>query len=452
MVLPNLLALALVATPIVDVARRPVDTVIRNVMVLGSDGTVSGPMDVRLNQGRILSIQPAQAHVSADIEVVDGAGRTLLPGLIDLHVHIQSTSAIPGRIRIPRLRENLRQFLYAGVTTVLDLGIKTRRLKRVKRAAKKRPSPAIYGSGRPFTAPGGHPISALRGTFPGLLIDALSKPIAHEIEDDADMVRALRKHGDSDVLKIMLDEIPRDVPVIEDGPLALLRAQANQWGRPVLAHVGRAEDLQRALALPVDALAHVPYADAIDPASAAAVASAKIAVIPTLAVWQSVELVYRKQSVVGPLEQQMVRTSTLKDMSRVPAGTAEFPPRMQAWAKEVAEHRSDRIQNVHKLVDAGAEILVGSDSPNVGIAAGAGLHRELDQLAQAGLSASKLLAAATWGNSRFLDPEAKFGAIKVGWEADLLLVDGDPVANLNNVHRIVAVWVDGRRVHRTPRR
>jgi len=445
------------AAPLADVARHPVDTLIHHVMVLEPDGTVSGPMDVRLKQGRILSIQPAQApHAVPGVDVVnvvDGTGRTLLPGLIDLHVHIQSIAAIPGRVRIPRLRENLRQFLYAGVTTVLDLGMNTRRLKQVKRAAHRRwSSPAIYGSGRPFTAPGGHPLSAMRATFPGLLIDVISKPLAHEVEDNDDMARALRTHGQSDVLKIMLDEIPRDVPVIADEPLALLRAQANQWGRPVLAHVGRAEDLRRAVALPVDALAHVPYSDAIDTASAAAVASAKIAVIPTLAVWQSVELIYRKQTVVGPLEQQMLRTSTLKDMSRVTAGTAEFPPRMQAWAKEVTDHRSDRIQNVHKLVHAGAEILVGSDSPNVGIAAGAGLHRELDQLAQAGLSAATILAAATWGNSRFLDPQATFGAIKVGWEADLVLVEGNPVANLDNVHRIVEVWVDGRRVKRTPRR
>ncbi len=453
MVAHTLLALAVFAAPVADVADRPVPTTITNVGVFQPDGRVVGPLDVTLADGVITAIAPAAPHPQTGGTVVDGTGRTLLPGLIDLHVHIQAYPAIPGRVRVPRMRENLRQFLYCGVTTVLDLSMSARRLKQVKRAVRKRwASPAVYGSGLPFTAPGGHPISAMRETYPGVLMDLITGPLAHQINNDAEMTKALRRHGESDVLKIMLDEIPRGMPVIEDGPLALLRTQATTWRRPVLAHVGRASDMKRAVALPVDALAHVPYADAIEEESVAAMVSAGIAVIPTLAVWQSVELLYRKQSLIGPIEQEILRTSTLKDMSRVTEGTATFPPRMQAWAQEVTEHHSDRIQNVHKLADAGVDILVGSDSPNAGIAAGAGLHRELDQLAQAGQSAAEILIAATWKNSRFLDPEAKFGAVKVGWEADLVLVEGDPVQNLDNVHRIVEVWIDGRHVQRHPRR
>ncbi len=452
MVVQSMLALSLFAAPLSSVERRPAETQIVNVMVLEADGSISGPFDVTLADGQIRGIHPPQSHASSTARIVDGSGKTLLPGLIDLHVHIQSIPAVPGRVRLPRMRENLQQFLYCGVTTVLDLSMNSRRLKQVKRAAAKRwASPAVYGSGLPFTAPGGHPISAMRETFPGVLMDVITGPLAHQIDDEADMTKALRKHGQSDVLKVMLDEIPRGYRVIEDDPLALLRTQATAWKRPVLAHVGRASDMRRAVALPVDALAHVPYADAIDEATVAAAASANIAVIPTLAVWQSVELIYRKQSLVGPLEQEILRTSVLKDMSRVTQGDAPFPGNMHKWAQEVAEHRADRIQNVHKLASAGVEILVGSDSPNAGIAAGAGLHRELDQLSQAGMSNADILVAATWKNSRFLDPNATFGAVKVGYQADLILVEGDPVQNLDNVHRIVEVWVDGRRVKRTPR-
>jgi len=100
---------------------------------------------------------------------------------------------------------------------------------------------------------------------------------------------------------------------------------------------------------------------------------------------------------------------------------------------------------------AGVVVLVGSDSPNVGHPAGVGMHHELDQLREAGFSAAELLSTATWDNSRFLDPEATFGAIRPGWEADLLLVDGDPVADPDAIHRIRGVWADGRRVVRGSR-
>jgi imidazolonepropionase-like amidohydrolase len=121
------------------------------------------------------------------------------------------------------------------------------------------------------------------------------------------------------------------------------------------------------------------------------------------------------------------------------------------WGAEVAAGHDARVDNVARLRAAGARILVGSDSPNLGLAAGVGTHRELDLLRDTGMTAAEVLSAATWANSRWLDPDARFGAIRAGWEADLVLVDGDPTVDPGAIHAIREVWIDGKRVIRHPR-
>ena len=97
-------------------------------------------------------------------------------------------------------------------------------------------------------------------------------------------------------------------------------------------------------------------------------------------------------------------------------------------------------------------LLVGSDSPGLGLAAGPATHRELALLVAAGMTPSEALSAATQHNHRFLDPNADAGLVEVGWDADLLLVRGDPTNDITATTEIAAVWVDGRLVERTPRR
>ena len=124
---------------------------------------------------------------------------------------------------------------------------------------------------------------------------------------------------------------------------------------------------------------------------------------------------------------------------------------MQHWSEDLATARDQRGANLRLLRDEDVTLLVGSDSPNLGLPAGSGLHVELAELVDAGLTRSQVLRAATWDNSRFLDPDATFGAVRPGWEADLLLVEGDPTVDLRALEQIVALWTDGKRVERNPR-
>ncbi len=141
-----------------------------------------------------------------------------------------------------------------------------------------------------------------------------------------------------------------------------------------------------------------------------------------------------------------------RDRQRVEDGRAPLTGGMAEAGRATAEGTQVRLDNLAAMVQAGVPILVGTDAPNLAVPAGAAMHFELDRLRQAGMSAEQVLSAVTWENSRFLDPDARFGAVRPGWEADLLLIDGDPVQDWSSIHRIREVWVDGRRVERRARR
>jgi imidazolonepropionase-like amidohydrolase len=110
-----------------------------------------------------------------------------------------------------------------------------------------------------------------------------------------------------------------------------------------------------------------------------------------------------------------------------------------------------RTENVRRLHAAGVEIFAGSDTQS-GVFPGAGLHRELANLARAGLSPIEVIRAATIGPARFLSRSASpdWGNVAVGQRADLLLVDGDPTRDVAALSAIRAVLQDGVPVVRTP--
>jgi imidazolonepropionase-like amidohydrolase len=110
-----------------------------------------------------------------------------------------------------------------------------------------------------------------------------------------------------------------------------------------------------------------------------------------------------------------------------------------------------RRRNVAKLRRAGVTVLAGSDSPNFAHFPGASLHLELRDLVEAGMTPGEALRAATYESASFLSgAEADFGQISLGSRADLLLVDGDPVADITALDHLRAVFLDGVRLQRNP--
>jgi imidazolonepropionase-like amidohydrolase len=449
------------AAPLVTAPRAPMPTLITDVGVFDSErAVVVGPVNVLLRDGRIEAIWADDTGLSTmvrslpDLDVVNGRGRTLLPGLIDAHTHAWGGFAVPGRLRLPDPVGNLKAFAYCGVTTIVDLSEDTdvvaRMNDRIARGAVV--GPRIYGSGRPFTAPGGHPVSSVRAMYPGALVRWATRHLAWGVVTGTDVDRGIAAEGDRVAVKVILDAIPDEPgsPQLSAAALARLRLASDALGLPMLAHVGRPADVDAALAASVDGLAHAPWKGRLREDQIAALRDKFV--IPTLVVWQATEEIAHQDVAIEDLEAEVLDRFDWIGLNLAAAGRAPFPAAMADWASSVVLAHDDRVENVRRLHEAGVALRVGSDGPLLGLAAGAGTHQELDLLREAGLSPAEALQAATWTNRVAIGPDPKIGAVRPGFEADLLLVDGDPTADLGNLHRIVDVWLDGRRLVRIPRR
>ncbi|WP_394844211.1 CIA30 family protein [Pendulispora brunnea] len=383
---------------------------IRDVRVFDGQKVVTSRATVLVDGERIVAIGE-NLSAPPGAEVVDGAGKTLLPGLIDAHVHVFDSS-------------QLEQSLAFGVTTVLDMfaipdAIKELRSPRPDRAE-------IRSAGILATAPGGH------GTEYGFEIPTLDRP-----DQAQDFVDARIAEG-SDYIKIVLDDgsaVGRRTPTLSNDTVVALVKAAHARGKMAVVHVHSLETTKAVLAAGADGVEHI-FADRMPPEGfAAEAAKHKAFVTPTLAVMSSV---YGRKST---LEKDEALAPYLMPAARRQL-QASFPLHGIGPAGGAAG-----MAAVKQLEAAGVPILAGTDAPNPGTAYGVSMHDELALLVSAGLTPSQALEAATSAPARSFALSDR-GRIAPGLRADLLLVDGDPTADILATRRIVGVWHAGARLDR----
>jgi imidazolonepropionase-like amidohydrolase len=422
--------------------------VIRNVRIFDAPTGVmlEGTRDVVVRDGRIASIEPAAGEGGGQGRVVDARGGTLLPGLVDMHTHTASTAGPPWNLKgLPDVEDNLAAYLYAGTTTVLDLGSLTPAVFRERERVHsgEHLGPHFYAAGPVFTAPGGHPAEVLRAWLPWYLRWYVLPRATREVatpDEARSAVAALADHR-PDIVKITIDAEATGIPRLAPETIAAITSAAHEAGMRAIAHIGSAAEAVDAVKSGVDALAHSPWRDELSDADIAVIANAHVPVVATLAVWDLSEKPRAGESDFLPMEREVgsseVIAALLAPAPAVDHYTAAF---LQAAN---AAHDARR-RNVAKLRAAGVTILVGSDACNFNNFPGAGMHVELAKLVEAGFTPAEALRAATWENSRFLaGDDAEFGEVAVGKRADLVIVDGDPTARIADLQKITYVVLDG---------
>ena len=341
--------------------------------------------DVWVENGRIRAVSQA-LELPSDLPRIDGRGRTLMPGLIDSHVHAFGTA--------------LHDALRFGVTSVLDQGNEPTAADS-KRAARKTLAPGdeadFFTAGMLATATGGH----------GTHVDMPVEPVRGHAEAES-WVQARKAEG-SDWIKIVYEDgltYGPAIPTLDRETIGALIAAAHAEGLLAVMHVSTLDHALEAAAFGADGLVHVWADELVDAVQAARIAEAGVFVVPTLTV--------------------------------ITASGSRFSAMGDA-AIEAA------IENVRRLHAAGVSLLAGTDAPNVGTAFGVSLHGELKLLVRAGLSSAEALAAATSLPATAFGIEDR-GRIDAGRIADLVLVEGDLERDVSASTRIMAIWKDGYRL------
>src|SRR3954447_22938347 len=285
---------------------------------------------VLVDDGRIVGVEPATAPAPAHCPVTDLPGATVLPGLIDAHVHLCADNGPRALDQLPELSDDeldaivaasMAEQLASGVTAVRDLG--DARWAVVDRHRGRSDGPTVVGSGPPITCPDGH-CAGMGGEARG--VDGLRRAVRERVDHGVDVVKIMTSGGlmtagtDVTHCQFSLEEI------------RALVDETHRAGLPVTAHAHGVLAVEQCIAAGVDGIEHctcvTPEGIRMPPALAEAMAAARTAVCPTLA--------------------------------RLPGAVP--PPRVQAALERVHMAYEDLYPHVGALYRAGVTLVAGVDA------------------------------------------------------------------------------------------
>jgi imidazolonepropionase-like amidohydrolase len=376
---------------------------------------LAGGALVLVDDGVIVGVEPGTAAAPDGCPVTYVAGTTLLPGLVDAHVHLCADGTPTALERLPQLSreqldavvaQSMRTELAAGVTTVRDLGDQDWAV--VDRHHTDPDGPTVVASGPPITTEGGH-CAQMGGAVAG--VAALLAAVRERAERGADVVKIMTSGG--------LMTVGTDVLACQF-TLAELRAvvdEAHRLGLPVAAHAHALTAVEMCVDAVVDTIEHcsgMTQGGLRMPAELAdRIAAAGIVVSPTMG-------------------------SLLR--GRPP------PPHIKALEERTGIRLEDRIPLLGVLVRAGVVIINGGDS-GINPAKPHGLLPvSVGELVEAGLSTAQALAAATSVAADAIGLGHRTGRLRPGLAADLVLVGANPLQDIGSLHDIRTVVARGREV------
>ncbi|MFN7925651.1 MAG: amidohydrolase family protein [Bryobacteraceae bacterium] len=423
---------ALAFTACQSTPQRPLEAIVGATLIDGNGGPAIADSIVVIEGSRIRAAGPrSDVPIPAAAEKIDGRGRWIVPGLIDLHVHLGAKAApefVAADYTRERIERNLNAYLRFGVTTVRSVGTDREAGFEVRKAqrAGARIGARLFTAGRGFTCTGGHPSQE---------IGAIARQV--DTPEEARKQVAELDAQQADLIKIWVDSLGGKAPKIKGDVRAAIVSEAQRFRIPVVAHIQSLADTQQLLKAGASGFLHmVRDTEEIPQAFLDELKAKQIVFTPTL-VRQELAWLYREHpelldaaDVVPSLEPgvlEAVRAAAAKREAS-PAARKEF---------DIA------VRNTRKFALAGISIAVGSDGGSSIDFPGAMTHRELEILVGGGFTAGEAIMAATRNGALALGKTADFGTIEKGKLADLVIVTADPLADVRNLRKIERVMYEG---------
>jgi imidazolonepropionase-like amidohydrolase len=419
---------------VLGTARAPAESIaIVNVNVIPMTTEVVLPArSVIVTDGKIASIGDVETTaLPEDALIVDGTDRYLIPGLAEMHAHVPGTSSQDlGRV--------LGLFIANGVTVVRGmLGQPSHLQLRQQLAEGEVQGPRLITSGPSFNG------------------NSVTGP-----DQAASMVREQFRDG-YDFLKIH--------PGLSHDEFRAVAKAANELHMPFAGHVPEDVSVAQALAAGIATIDHldgymVALIDANEDRSggyggffgvylaeyadenrirgiAAATAAAGVWNVPTQSLFEHLVSAEDPRMMADRPEMKYVSAGTVETWKQTKTQFLQEPLYKPATAARAIELRRKLILALH---ESGAGLLLGSDAPQIFNVPGFSIHRELKMLVEAGLSPFEALQSGTVYPASFFNQEGSFGTVQTGLDADLVLLDGNPLQDIGNSRRIHGVMIRGR--------
>ncbi len=399
---------------------------ITGATVVDGTGAPARAATVILRGDRIESVG---GEIPAGARVIRAAGHTLIPGLFDLHTHLPYSAAAEA----PNdWGKNLKAYLLAGVTSVVDFGTYPETFEPMRRLVRDGavPGPRIHLAAR-LTTPGGHGAEGGRGDF-------FSLEVTTPREARAAVRRVLAYKPDA--IKVFTDGwrygAAPDMTSMEEETLAAIVEEAHRAGVEVLTHTVTLAKAKVAARAGVDVIAHGIGDAAADEELVNLMKQRRTTYAPTMAVYEPADRRARP-----PL------LATLLDPSARGVLQRPRPPRPPADDPRARRWRF-LLGNVAALRQGGVAIGTGTDAGVTGTFHGFSTLREMQLLVEGGLTPLEAIAAATSASARAIRVDSERGSIAEGKLADLVLVEGAPHQNIADIMNVRRVFLGGRELDR----
>ena len=407
------------------------------------DGTGRQPVkqiSVLVRDERIAEIKRGKFSSSQrkNAQVINAENKYLIPGLMDMHIHLA------GSIKVTKdgLREveldmqkgirALHGYLYSGVTSIYDSGNIPDFILALREQERSGAilSPRIFATGGIVTYPGSH------GSGPGATL----------VDDWPEAIPELDKHikRQPDILKLTLEERGWGArPMIPKLPLPLMERiieYYNDRGIRTTAHTASEIRARQAIFAGIDALSHPVIVGPITDSFAKLLGAKKTPMATTLTIGENYSRLAEHPEYLDQALYQAVFTkeeiAVLKNKTR-----QEYQDRTWTWWMKLMTPVAQ--ENLRKINAAGGVLALGTDQTN-----GPAVHREMELLAAAGIPPLDVIRIATLNGAKFLGKEDQLGSVEEGKLADLVLLDADPSADINNAKKVHMVIKNGRIIDR----
>ncbi|KAI1460831.1 putative hydrolase [Annulohypoxylon moriforme] len=362
-------------------------TIIKHVRIFDGE-SIRGPRTAVIEGSRIGDDALADDPDPSAVEVVNGTGCTLLPGLIDCHVHILDET-------------QLAACASYGVTTVCDMACVPLE-KYIKLRAAKGPTTWLSSSLPAYEENSRH----------GKLFKLARVTPDHAVHNTEEAAKFVQNRVDE---KVDYIKIIADFPGHEQAVLDKIQVEARKHGKMTVAHTAQFHAFERGVQADFDILTHVPSDKTLD------------------------------DDIVGKMvNQKTVAVPTLTMMQRMADSWVLW---LASWIVPSLGGRNFQVSldSVTAMHNAGVPIVAGTDANNSGvfsIVPGISLHHELELLVRAGLTPLEALRAATSLAAQHFNLSDR-GRISPGLRADLVLVEGNPDEDITATARILKVWSNG---------
>ncbi|MFY0607505.1 MAG: amidohydrolase family protein [Cyclobacteriaceae bacterium] len=401
--------------------------------------------DVFIKNGFIATI--ADSIVSTEgYQTIDGRGKTLMPGLIDSHVHLSGSGAVPWENESANMEYNLSAYLYSGITAVYDLGGLAGDLSKIAEKVDNRDiiGPSIYHTHIPITVKNSHPIPLTKQMLPWPL-KSLVNAISPTIDDISDAKNLIEKYlkNDVDYVKVICDQIPPGSPEMTFEQLKALIDEAHKSDKKVFAHIGSPENAISAVEAGADILAHGIWRGKLSPEQADIIAASKIPIVYTISGFYNVSKIHNGEYQPSDLDRYLVPDHILSPVTGENGKDVHQQDVMNSFFEDVNNQSAFWLHNFRLLHDRGVPILVGTDSNLPGTYAGSTYFQEMNLLKKFGLSNFEILTGATYLSSRLFLDNPDFGLVGEGKRANLLLIDGNPLENIELIQSPHLILLNG---------